>query len=604
MAEIAGLVAAAIADLGYDTIFPAAGLPEPGHGRLNLVVAPHEFFPLQQDYSETELLAAAAASVAIGVEQPGTAWFELGTHYASAGPMVLDISPYAVEELRRRGLDATHLQLGYHPSWDRWGGEPTKARPTDLLFLGSLTPRRERFLGEAAPLLWDCDADIRLFEFPRPMSEPRANFVASTAKWDLLAGSRVLLNIHRSEVPYFEWVRVLESVVNGCLVVTELSTDYGPLVPGEHFIAAPYDVLGAYTSSVLTDEDLRRELSQAAYDFVRMKLPLTSLLAPICDEIQQAVATADAPHRTPQPFRPVAPPAPVPDRPVLETVLNSERAARVRIKELLDSETELVRGVEALQARLRYGSADHNDLKVSPTWEAFTPQVTVLITSYNYRDYVTDAIASVLASEGVAAELIVVDDHSQDDSVEVVSRAMDAASWFPSMLVAKRANSGVGAARDLGFELARSDRVFILDADNYMFPSALRKLSRALDREPDAAFSYGIVAKVGEPGLLSHIPWDVERLTVSNYIDAMAMVRRGKWQELGGFDAYSSLRGWEDYEFWLRMAANGWTAAFVPELLASYRVHGISRQQTVGLDTEPLMREFRDRYPFLPWHDN
>lgn len=600
MTEIAAVLAAALSDLGYHTMFPAPGLPERGRDRANLVVAPHEFFPLQRAYGERELLEAAAVSVAVGVEQPGTPWFELGTHYASVGPVVLDVSPYAVDELARRGLDATHLQLGYHPSWDRWGGDATRPRPTDLVFLGSMTHHRDRILSEAAPLLWDCNADIRLFEFPRPMNEPRTHFVASTAKWQLLAASRVLVNIHRSEVPYFEWVRVLEAVVNGCLVVTESSTDYGPLVPGEHLIAAPSEFLGAYTASIMTDESLRVELAAAAYDFVRTKLELKTLLEPICAHVEEALVRV-TPRRRPQPFQPPAPPHVPSISPVLEAVLDTERQARARVKELLDGETELVQRVEALQARLLHGRADHVDRSVTKAWEGFAPQISVVITSYNYRDFISEAMESVMSSLGVAVELIVVDDHSQDDSVEVLEAIMAATEWFPTMLLAKAANSGVGSARNAGIAEARAERVFILDADNMIYPTTLKKLSTALDRTPDAAFAYGIVAKTGQVGLLSHLPWDVDRLTETNYIDAMAMVRRRVWDEVGGYDTYFSLRGWEDYEFWLRLAANGYRAAFVPQLVGRYRVHPTSRQQTVNLDTAPLMRDFRERYPFLPW---
>ena len=99
MTEIAGLLAAGLADLGYETVFPAPGLPEEGQGRINLVVAPHEFYPLQRGQDERALARAAEASVAVGVEQPGTNWFELGTRYARLGPMALDINRYSVDEL-------------------------------------------------------------------------------------------------------------------------------------------------------------------------------------------------------------------------------------------------------------------------------------------------------------------------------------------------------------------------------------------------------------------------------------------------------------------------------------------------------------------------
>ena len=596
MTEIAALLAAGLADLGYETVFPAPGLPEKGRGRINLVVAPHEFFPLQRGQRESALLRAAEASISIGVEQPGTSWFELGTRYASLGPTVLDISRYAVEELIWRGYDAHHLQLGYHPSWDGWDGKPDHRRPTDVLFLGSFTVRRETFLARWAPLLWDCTTDIRLFEFPRPMSEPRANFVASQAKWDLLASSRVLLNIHRSEVPYFEWVRVLEAVTNGCLVVTESSADYGPLIPGKHLIAAPADVLGAYASSIVNDEELRSQLANEAYDLVRTKLELTSLLVPICAHIEQVVLSSPV-RKRPEPVQTRQP------RPTRQAApaWTEPSVAETRVKELLDGETELLQKVEALQSRLVYGCTDHIEAFETGAWEDFRPDVSVVVSSFNYEHFVSDAMVSVTSSLGVAAELIVVDDHSQDDSVQVILDQMEASSWFPIKLLAKSANTGVSVARNTAIAEARADRVFVLDADNVIYPATLHKLSAALDRSPEAAFSYGIIDTDGSHNLISHLPWDVRRLTECNYIDAMAMVRRRVWDEVGGYDPLLGIRGWEDYEFWLRLAARGFHAEFVPEFLGHYRVHGASRQQTVNLDTSPLKEEFRNRYPLLPW---
>jgi GT2 family glycosyltransferase len=94
----------------------------------------------------------------------------------------------------------------------------------------------------------------------------------------------------------------------------------------------------------------------------------------------------------------------------------------------------------------------------------------------------------------------------------------------------------------------------------------------------------------------------VERLCKENYIDALALIRRSTFAEVGGFDGYFCVSGWEDYELWLRLAAAGHRAEFVPGFVGWYRVHQGSRQETVNLDAARLMSELRDRYPFLPWH--
>ena len=112
-------------------------------------------------------------------------------------------------------------------------------RPCDVLFLGSLTHRRAQILGRSAPILAQWTCDLRLFRGDRPVRDGTAHFVSGHAKHELLAGSRVLLNVHQGERDYFEWIRVIEAISNGCLVVTERSGGYAPLVPGRHFLQAP-----------------------------------------------------------------------------------------------------------------------------------------------------------------------------------------------------------------------------------------------------------------------------------------------------------------------------------------------------------------------------
>ncbi len=597
--DMAALLAAALCDLGYATVFPASGLPEEGTEHVNLVVGPHEFFPLQDGVKEADLLRAAEASVVVGVEQAGTGAFELGLPYVSVARASVHISRPAVDELRRRGLDATHLQLGYHSAWDKWGGDPARARPTDMLVLGSHSPRRDRILSHE-PVLWDCNAAIRLFETSQKRHPGEDGSDASTGNRELLASSRVLLNIHREGRPDLEWGPVIAAMANGCLVLTETSTDYGPLLPGKHLVAVPSEVLNAYAVSVMADEVLRSEIVTAAYDFLRSELRLVSLLEPICAGLEGlALATRG---RRPR----------VPSHPPRSTVSRSpsgpERAAsrldaawtrtRVQVKELLDGETSLIQHIDGLKASLRYGNPDHADIHVTHAWDGRTPLISVILTSYNYRNYIPRTIASVVASVGVDLELIVVDDRSDDDSVGVVRALMHAYDWFPIKLMARAANVGQSLARNMALTDARGEFVFILDSDNMIYPTTLRKLAVALTRAPDAAFSYGIIVRSDHNGLLSQLPWSVERLCVGNYIDAMTMLRRTVLQGVGGF---RSFWGWEDYELWCRLASKGYRAEFLPEIVGWYRFHASNAIHTTNLDLARLQRELRNRYPTLPW---
>ena len=565
---------------------------------------PHEFFSFHGGHSERELLDAARVSVTVGVERPGTARFDTGPSYASVGPMALDISQDGVDALVRRGIDATHLQLGYHPSWDRWGGDPNRPRPTDLLFFGNMTAHRDRLLSEAAPLLWDCNAEIRLWEGSEPTgsgpnSRPGATSAGSTADLDTLASSRVLFNLHSGEGRSLEWPVVLAAIANGCLVVTESSTDYGPLLPGEHLIAAPSDVLGAYAASLVADVALRSDLAAAAYDFVRTKLEFKTLLEPVCSLLEEAAASTTR-FRRPQPISAsTAPPVP-PRPPQLDSILDMERHLYARINELHNGETDLLQRVEGLQAHLLYGNAGHVETFVTQAWAHATPEVSVVLTSYNDHPSVTEAMSSVTSSLGTAVELIVVDDHSEDGSVDAVRQLMASTDWFPMKLAARAANAGVGSARNAGIAEARADRVFISDAETLIFPTTLQKLSAALDKSPDSAAAYGIIAGNGRPGLLNYLPFEAARLTERDYLAAVAMIRRQVWEDIGGYDTQVRHRGYEDYEFWLGLAGNGYGVEFLPQFVGHRRAGSAPRRQ-VDVETAPLMSELRELYPLLPW---
>ncbi len=226
-----------------------------------------------------------------------------------------------------------------------------------------------------------------------------------------------------------------------------------------------------------------------------------------------------------------------------------------------------------------------------------------MVSLYNYAGVVTDTLASIAASEGIDFEVIVVEDHATDDSRAVVQQFLDANPTIPMTLLAKDANEGLAAARNAGFEHARAPLVMVMDADNMIYPTCLRKLADALHDNPDVDAAYAILEDFGDQrNIRSAMAWDVDRLCRANYIDAQAMLRKSAWQRLGGYRADDDLvYGWEDWDLWLRLAAGGGRAMLVTQILGRYRVQRGSMIALTNLATDDAIAAIRDRYPTLPW---
>lgn len=117
-----------------------------------------------------------------------------------------------------------------------------------------------------------------------------------------------------------------------------------------------------------------------------------------------------------------------------------------------------------------------------------TPDVSVIIVSYNTRELLRECIESILCEQGdgLAVEVIVVDNASADGSAAMV------AERFPqARLIANPDNRGFGAACNQGLEIARGRYALILNADIRAQPSALQRLVGFMDAHPDAAVCGG-----------------------------------------------------------------------------------------------------------------
>lgn len=586
-------------------------LPPLGSDPLDhLVVAPHEFFPLFPAASEA-VDAAAAHSVCVNTEQDGTPFFELAVRYARLGPLAFDINPFSLASMRRRGLAAVHLPLGYVASMDRWHRRANE-RHVDIALLAARTPRREQFLGGAAGQLWEWRCALRMFAWHKPILGGGPAFLAGDAKYDALADTRILLNVHRSEDPYFEWARVIEAIANGCLVVTETSTGTEPLIAGEHFVAAPLEYLAEQAVALAHDEPRRRRIADAAYDALRTDLDQGDLVRAALAAGRQVAGSGHGDR-----WRPAVPTEALGRavdsvrralRPSSSAAAETEELRKVArsLKGALLRQVAHTRTLEREVCRLTDGSPDPVTVTRTPAWDGATPTVSVVVPLFEQGQFLDDAVDSVVAASArVAVELIVVDDHSGDDAADVAAGLLAARPWLPAMLIRRATNGGLSVARNTALDRARAPYVLPLDADNALYPSGIATLLSGLQAAGgNVVATYGILERfdeTGSVGVTSHLPWDVDLLVQGAYVDAMALWRRSALHALGGYEDPPGIGGWEDYDLWLRAAERGQRAELVPAIVGRYREHAGSMRRISDIDMLESFVTLRERHPRLPW---
>lgn len=202
-------------------------------------------------------------------------------------------------------------------------------------------------------------------------------------------------------------------------------------------------------------------------------------------------------------------------------------------------------------------------------------EVSVIITLYNYANLVEETLNTLLGQTLVSFDLVIAEDCSTDSSLEV------AAQWVKRhkkrfnqiKLLHHKQNQGLGITRNTAFRHTETPFVFVLDADNMLYPRALERLLAGLGNT-DAAFAYSYLEHFGDSAKLGGLQtWEPKTLQYGNTIDAMVLMRKTIWEKAGGYSEDMPYNGWEDYELWFKIAEVGGWGVRIPEILCRYRVH-------------------------------
>ena len=201
------------------------------------------------------------------------------------------------------------------------------------------------------------------------------------------------------------------------------------------------------------------------------------------------------------------------------------------------------------------------------------PNISVIIPAYNAEDTIKETINSVLNQTFTDFELIVINDGSQDLTLELVSSISD-----PRIRAFSYPNAGPQKSRNRGIAQATGEYVSFLDADDLWTADKLEAQLKALQAHPQAAVAYSwtdYIEASGQylrPGPQFNFNGDVyARLLLSDFIGSGSnpLIRTQALQEVGNFD--ESLPAAQDWEMWLRLAAKYHFVA-VPSVQVLYRV--------------------------------
>jgi glycosyltransferase involved in cell wall biosynthesis len=195
--------------------------------------------------------------------------------------------------------------------------------------------------------------------------------------------------------------------------------------------------------------------------------------------------------------------------------------------------------------------------------------VSIIIPCYNQGSYLEDALQSVLqCNDKVSYEIIIVNDGSTDYSTLKCLKELEAKGYT----IIEQTNKGLGAARNTGIKAAKGKYILPLDCDNKIRTGYMDEAVALLEKNPLTEVVYGDAEYFGEKkGVWESGEFNLQRLMIENYIDACAVFRKTTWEKLGGFDEKMPVMGYEDWDFWLRIAFQNGKFIYINKVCYDYR---------------------------------
>jgi len=208
-------------------------------------------------------------------------------------------------------------------------------------------------------------------------------------------------------------------------------------------------------------------------------------------------------------------------------------------------------------------------------------RVSAIVPAYNAARWLGAALDGFLSQTFTAAEAVVVDDGSTDDTPTIAARY--AAQYPDRVRVLRQENQGLCGARNTALAAARGEYFALLDADDVWLPQHLQRSVAALDADPALGLVHANIERIDGDGRALHVPPRYWRdgddafarifLREEHVSCPTAVFRRSIFDQVGPFDLAFNRLGCEDRDLWLRIALVA-PVRYLPEVHALYRQHG------------------------------
>lgn len=233
-----------------------------------------------------------------------------------------------------------------------------------------------------------------------------------------------------------------------------------------------------------------------------------------------------------------------------------------------------------------------------------TPLVSVVIPYFRMDEHLEEALESIRAQTHPRIEIVLVNDGSLRERDAIVETL---AERYEAELVTQP-NSGLGAARNLGIELARGRYVLPVDPDDVLLPEFVERCVDVLERRPELGYVTSWTEFIREDGS-AHEGGYRPLGNTAGYVDAenvagscMALLRRRLFER--GLRFSEDMTSYEDWLLFLELRDRGVFGHVIPETLLRYRVRDKSMLRGVTPEKLALLRgelEAHRREAALRW---